>query len=82
MYTVRYGYSTAQLVLSVLEVAEIDWMEERTWHPIQYLISVFILSFALMPIFLFSVLMYDRADKIKDATGAILEKYYDFEKDE
>ena len=81
MYTINYGWEVAQTVMEMLYMFDIDYMEAPDWSPGSYVVSVFVMAFIFMPIFVPNIFQ-DKHNKIRDAASFILEKHYGFVKED
>lgn len=83
MYTYSYGYEISKTVMGVLIICEIepeDYIEDQGWGPNIYIGASFVMSFLVMPIYLYAMLSTNKWVFVSDRACEILEKSYGLEK--
>jgi hypothetical protein len=80
MYSIKYGWEIAKTVMDILFMFDVNYLEYN-WHPVSYMIAVFLLSLIAMPFFI-PLIFKKRYKVIKQASSHILINKFGFEKND
>lgn len=84
MFTIGYAREVVRSVLDALVILEIDYKtfeyKKAAWSPFIYLSTAFIVSFGVMPLVLYAILLGDKWDVVLFLSRSVLADYFKLNK--